>query len=336
MRGRKKIEASELSKAERPEEYDSHEANCRCTSDAPTTSRREFLTRTGAGFGSLALSALLAGQSGAAEHKPSVVIDPTRPLAARRPMLAPRAKNVIFLFMYGGPSSMDLFDHKPLLKELHGKPVPGSFKKQDKVGGVFNACKDELMSGPWEWKQHGKSGLWVSDLLPHTAKHVDDLCVIKSMVSDSSNHAPATFQMNTGVVLGGKPSMGSWVTYGLGTQNQNLPGYVLLFKVAGLGGSANWSNGFLPAAFQGTQFRHEGPPVLDLQPPAEMANVQRSTIDAIQAFNRKHLQSHPWSARPGRPDCKLRTGVPDAKRGDGCRRPVHRIERHLSAVRPGR
>ena len=265
----------------------------RCTSDAPTTNRREFLTRTGAGFGSLALSALLASESGASERKPAVKIDPARPLALRPPQLPAKAKNVIFLFMYGGPGSMDLFDYKPTLQELHGKPVPASFKKQDKVGGVFNACKDELMGGPWKWKQHGQSGLWVSDLLPHTAQHADDLCVIKSMVSDSSNHAPATFQMNTGVILSGKPSMGSWVTYGLGTKNQNLPGYVLLFKVAGLGGSGNWSNGFLPAAFQGTQFRHEGPPVLDLQAPPELANVQRSTIDGIQAFNRKHLQSHP-------------------------------------------
>lgn len=263
-----------------------------CTSDAPTTNRREFLRRTGAGFGSLALQAMLAQHAQADSRKPSVVFDPSCPLTARRPPLTPRAKNVIFLFMYGGPSSMDLFDHKPVLRDLHGKPVPASFKKQDAVGGVFNNCKDELMAGPWEWRQHGQSGLWVSDLLPHTAKHADDLCVVKSMMSDSSNHAPATFQMNTGVILSGKPSMGSWVTYGLGTENQNLPGFVLLFKVAGLGGSGNWSNGFLPAAFQGTQFRHEGPPVLDLQPPAEFASVQRSTVDAVQAFNRMHLQSH--------------------------------------------
>ena len=269
------------------------DSNRGCTSDPPAGTRREFLRRAGAGFGTVALSALLASQSKAAEHMPAVVIDLTRPLAERRPMLPAKAKNVIFLFMYGGPSSMDLLDHKPLLAELHGKPVPESFKKHDQVGGVFSACKDELMGGPWEWKQHGKSGLWMSDLMPHLARHADDLCVIKSMVSDSSNHAPATFEMNTGVVLSGKPSMGSWVTYGLGTHNQNLPGFVLLYKVAGLGGSANWSNGFLPAAFQGTQFRHEGPPVLDLQPPAGLAGVQRSTIDGIQAFNRRHLQAHP-------------------------------------------
>jgi hypothetical protein len=263
------------------------------TSTAPAPSRRDFLRHAGAGFGQLALTALLASRAGAAAHRPAVAIDPASPLAPRPPQFPARARNVIFLFMYGGPSSMDLFDYKPRLQELHGKPVPASFKQRDKVGGVFGACKDELMGGPWQWRRHGEGGLWVSDLLPHTARHADDLCLIRSMVSDSSNHAPATFQMNTGVVLSGKPSMGSWVTYGLGSANQNLPGFVVLYKVAGLGGSANWGNGFLPAAFQGTPFRHEGAPVLDLQPPAELAGVQRSTLDAIQALNRKHLRSHP-------------------------------------------
>src|SRR5687767_4951379 len=269
---------------------------CELPTPGPAASRREFLTRAGAGFGGLALSAMLASQARAApapEFHQTTVRDPLTPLAPRRPHFPARAKNVIFLFMYGGPSQVDLFDYKPLLQELHGKPVPESFKKKDKVDGVFGACKDELMNGPWKWRQHGRSGLWVSDLLPHTARLADDLCLVKSMYCDSSNHAPATYQMNTGVVLSGKPSMGSWVTYGLGSANQNLPGYVLLFKVAGLGGSPNWGNGFLPAAFQGTQFRHEGPPVLDLQPPADFAAVQRSTIDAAQAFNRRHAAVRP-------------------------------------------
>src|SRR5262249_46925612 len=150
------------------------------------------------------------------------------------------------------------------------------------------------MAGPWKWLRHGQSGLWVSDLLPHTARHADDLCVIRSMHCESSNHAPATYQMNTGVTITGKPSMGSWITYGLGSANQNLPGFVLLFKVAGLAGSANSSNPFLPAASQGTRFRHEGAPVLDLDPPTEAAAAQRSTLDALQEFNRKHA-----AARPG-------------------------------------
>lgn len=168
--------------------------------------------------------------------------------------------------------------------------MPASFRKSDRVGAATGST-DKLMAGPWKWKQHGKSGLWVSDLLPRTAEHADDLCVVRSMQSESSNHAPATYQMNTGATITGEPSMGSWITYGLGSENQDLPGYILLFKVAGLGGSANWGNAFLPAAFQGTPFRHEGPPVLDLDPPGELASTQRSTIDLIQGLNRRHREA---------------------------------------------
>ena len=262
--------------------------------DSLLASRRDFLVRSGVGFGSVALAAMLAGESRAADAR-ATTIDPLNPLRERLPHVAPRAKQVIFLFQYGGPSTFDLLDYKPELITLNGKPVPESLKQHpDKVGGVFNHCKDELMAGPWKWAQHGESGQWVSDLLPHTARHIDDLCQVRSMFSESSNHAPATYLMNTGAILGGKPSLGSWVTYGLGSINQNLPGFVLLYKVGGLGGSANWSNAFLPAAFQGTQFRHEGSPVLNLQPPNELAAVQRSTLDLAQALNRQHA-----AARPG-------------------------------------
>jgi len=259
----------------------------------PVNSRRDFLFRAGAGFGGIALAGLMAEAARADGAKARPIIDPTRPLAARPPHFAPKAKRVIFLFMYGSPSQVDTFDYKPDLLRLDGKPVPDSFKRADKVGGVFNACKDELMAGPWKWKRHGEGGLWVSDLLPETAKVADHLCVIKSMVSESSNHAPAAYQMNTGVTISGKPSMGSWITYGLGSENENLPGYVLLYKVAGMGGSANWGNGFLPAAFQGTPFRHEGAPVLDLQPPSNLAETQRSTLDLIQSLNRQHRAARP-------------------------------------------
>lgn len=255
--------------------------------------RRQFLHHSGAGFASVALSAILADEL--KEASPKVAsIDPLQPLAERMAHFAPKARQVIFLFQYGGPSTFDLLDYKPELIRLNGKPVPESFKRNpDKVGGVFNHCKDELMAGPWQWAQYGESGQWVSELLPHTAKHIDKLCQVRSMFSESSNHAPATYLMNTGAILGGKPSLGSWVTYGLGSVNQNLPGYVLLYKVGGLGGSQNWSNAFLPAAFQGTQFRHEGSPVLNLQPPGEFANVQRSTLDFAQALNRKHAAERP-------------------------------------------
>ena len=259
--------------------------------------RRDFLTRSGAGFAGLALNAMLLDELRAAHPQPPT-IDPLRPLTERPPHRAARAKQVIFLFQYGGPSTFDLFDYKPDLLTLDGQPVPASFKKNpDKVGGVFNHCKDELMAGPWKWARHGHSGHWVSSLLPHTARHIDTLCQVRSMVSESSNYAPATYLMNTGAILGGKPSLGSWITYGLGTVNENLPGFVLLYKVAGLGGAQNWSNAFLPAAFQGTHFRHDGPPVLNLRPPCEFTDTQRSTLDFLQSLNRIHA-----AGRPGVPD----------------------------------
>lgn len=255
--------------------------------------RREFFSQMGAGFAGLALGALRA-QELLAEQPMRPAIDPLSPLAERLPHFAPRAKQVIFLFQYGGPATFDLLDYKPELLKLNGQPVPESFKKNpDRVGGVFNHCKDELMAGPWQWAQHGQSGQWVSTLLPQTATQIDKLCQVRSMFSESSNHAPATYLMNTGAILGGKPSLGSWVTYGLGSANQNLPGFVLLFKVGGLGGSQNWSNAFLPAAFQGTQFRHEGSPVLNLQPPMDRIATQRSTLDFAQALNRRHAAERP-------------------------------------------
>ena len=219
------------------------------------------------------------------------------PMAPQVSAVLPRCRQVIFLFQYGGPSGFDLIDYKPELIRLHGQPVPQSLRDQkDRVGGVFQHCKDELMAGPWRWRQHGECGQWMSDLLPHTATQIDKLCQVRSMFSESSNHAPATYLMNTGAILGGKPSLGSWITWGLGSENQNLPGYVLLYKVGGLGGSANWSNGFLPAAYQGTQFRHEGDPVLNLRPGEEFVATQRDTLDLTQALNKRHA-----AARLGNP-----------------------------------
>ena len=229
-------------------------------------------------------------------------IDPLRPLAPRPPHRTGKAKNLIVLYQYGGPSQVDLFDRKPLLETLAGQPVPESIKGiSDQVGGVINHCKDSLLCPPWSWRQYGECGLWVSDRMPLTAQHADRLCVVRSMHGDSSNHAPATYQMNTGSILGGKPSLGSWLTYGLGSENANLPGYVMLFEVGGLGGSANWSNAFLPAAYQGTRFRHDGQALANLEPPPGFAPVQRSTLDLTQAFNRGHL-----AGRPGQPDLEGR------------------------------
>jgi hypothetical protein len=263
--------------------------------------RRRFLNCSGAGFAGLALNALMGrqvhGQEGAeakdsASHEEGIAIDPAAPLRERPPMRPAKAKQVIFLFQYGGPASFDLFDYKPKLIENHEGPVPSFVRKRSgPFESIVTGCKETLLAGPWKWNQHGESGRWVSDLLPHMAKHVDKMCQIRSMTSDSSNHAPATYLINTGTILGDKPSLGSWVTYGLGSANQNLPGYVLLYDVGGFGGSANWSNAFLPAAFQGTQFRYQGAPVLNLLPDASVAATQRSTLDLTQALNQIHLQS---------------------------------------------
>ncbi len=222
------------------------------------------------------------------------VIDSLNPYAAREPHFAPRAKSVIFLFMVGGPSHVDTFDYKPALQKLGGKPVPESLRKAveaTRFANVFHGCKDELLASPFQWKQHGQAGLWVSELYPNLARHVDDLCFIHSVQAESNNHGPASYQLHTGDVRPGKASLGSWVTYGLGTENQDLPGYVLLFEAGPLGGAANYSNGFLPAAFQPTRLRDKGTPVLDLLPPEEFAGGQRASLDLIRALNLKHRDS---------------------------------------------
>jgi hypothetical protein len=256
-------------------------------------SRRQFLSRMGCGFGGLALEALMRGE---ARAKTAVQIDPVAPMRARLPHIAPKAKSVIFLFMVGGPGSMDTFDYKPLLQKMGGKKVPESWKKsvqQTRFANIFHGCKEELLPSPWEFKPYGQSGLMVSSLFEHTAQHADDLCVIHSMQANSNNHAPASIQLHTGEITGGKASLGSWVTYGLGSENQNLPGYVLLFDAGPLGGATNYSNGFLPAAFQGTRLRDKGVPVLDLLPPEEFAAGQERTFAAMKELNLLHRATRP-------------------------------------------
>ncbi|MEI6537696.1 MAG: DUF1501 domain-containing protein [Verrucomicrobiaceae bacterium] len=257
-------------------------------------SRRDFLSRAGNGFGALALSALMRMDARAAV--PAVSIDPVNPFLPRKPHFAPKAKSVIFLHMVGGPSQVDTFDYKPVLQKLDGQPVPDSIRQailKTRHSNVFVDCKN-LMASPYKFSQHGKSGLWVSELYPNLANHVDDLCFINSMQADSNNHAPASYQMHTGETVPGKASLGAWITYGLGTENQNLPGYVVLFEGGPYGGAANDSNGFLPAAFQGTRLRDKGAPVLDLLPPSKFADGQRASLDLVHELNMKHR-----AARPG-------------------------------------
>lgn len=267
-------------------------------------SRRYFLGQMGAGFGAVALSAMGQLQARAVGARATVEVDALNPFKSRPPHFAPRARSVIFLFMVGGPSQVDTFDYKPELQNLNGKPVPDSIKKAvqaTRFANVFHGCKEELMASPYKFSQHGQSGLWVSELYPQVAGHADDLCVIHSMQADSNNHAPASYQMHTGDIRPGKASLGSWVTYGLGTENQDLPGYVMLFEAGPLGGAANYSNGFLPPAFQPTRLRDTGAPVLDLLPPPEFSEGQRASLDLIRELNLKHR-----STRPGFTDLDAR------------------------------
>ncbi len=253
------------------------------------SSRRDFLASTGAGFGALVLEAMLrAEQSG-------ITIDAVKPQQPRPPHTLGKAKGVIFLNMVGGPSQVDTFDFKPELQKLHGKPVPDSIREAvlaTRFKNVFVDCRD-LMGSPYEFRQYGGSGMWVSELFPHLAEHVDDLCFIHSMQAQSNNHGPASYQLHTGSTLSGKPSMGSWITYGLGADNQNLPSYVTLFEAGPFGGAANYTNAFLPAAFQPTRLRSEGTPVPDLIPPKSAAASQRSALDLIHQLDMKHRDSRP-------------------------------------------
>jgi hypothetical protein len=259
-------------------------------------SRRRLLQSAGTGLGWCALQSILAKPCGGSEPSGSRVIDPLRPFAARPTDFAPRAKSVIFLFMVGGPSQVDTFDFKPTLQRLDGKVVPESLRtavEATRHANVFHGCKPELMACPYRFSQFGESGTWVSELFPNVAKHVDDLAIIYSMQADSNNHAPASYQLHTGDVRAGKASLGSWVTYGLGTENEDLPGYVVLFDAGPLGGASNYSNGFLPPAFQPTRLRDQGLPVLDLHPPDSFKSGQRQSIDLLQELNRNHRNAHP-------------------------------------------
>ncbi len=256
-------------------------------------SRRRLLG-LGAGFGAVALAGL--EQLAAREAGPAVALDPLNPFLPRTPHFTPRATSVIFLYLVGGPSSMDSFDYKPELQRLHGKPVPESIKKAVEAtrhANVFHGCKEELMGSPFSFAQYGETGQWVSELWPNVARHVDDLCFIHSLQAESNNHAPASYQFHTGDVRAGKASLGSWVTYGLGSENADLPGYVTLFDAGPLGGGANYSNGFLPPAFQPTRFRDVGTPVLDLATPDEFSKGQRESLDLIRALNLRHRAQRP-------------------------------------------
>jgi hypothetical protein len=251
--------------------------------------RREFFWEAGASFTGLALSGLLdqgffAGQTHAATGVPFA-----NPLAAKPAMFAPQAKSVIFLFMYGGPSHVDTFDYKPALYPLDGKTI------QVKTKGRGGERSESRAVGPkWQFKQYGECGKWVSDLFPHIAQHVDDIAFIHSMTADSPIHGSAMLQMNSGKIQSGAPCLGSWVNYGLGTVNGNLPGFVVMLDPTGgpISGAKNWSSGYMPATYQGTILRSKGAPILDLAPPLDMPlEAQRAMLDALREANTAHLLS---------------------------------------------
>ncbi|MBL8870048.1 MAG: DUF1501 domain-containing protein, partial [Planctomycetaceae bacterium] len=213
--------------------------------------RRQFLCRSGGGFGALALASLLKGNSNGAEG--------TSPLK-------PRAKRVIFLFMEGGPSHIDLFDPKPLINKLAGQSLPESF------GDVITSMgesRSPILPCKRKWKQHGEGGIWISDWLPHLTRHADDIAVIRSCWADGINHSAGVCQMNTCSILGGRPSLGSWVSYGLGTENEDMPAYVVMQdnRSSVVNGPRNWGAGFMPASYQGIRIQEGNDPIPHLNPP---------------------------------------------------------------------
>lgn len=249
-------------------------------------SRREFLWEVGGGFAGLAMVDLLSRSGVAQAGLPDAKRMPVSSLAPRPPHLRARAKRVVFLFMNGGPSQVDTFDPKPALTRWHGKPYGGDAK----VGSNGRAI-GHLMQSPFEFKRHGQSGLEISSLFPHTAKFADDLCVIRSMHSDTAAHASGCLQMNSGRVFIGHPSLGAWITYGLGLENENLPGFVVMTDPRGgpIGSASNWSAGYMPAAYQGTLFRSTGSPLLDLATPAGTTDrTQRHALDVLKELNTQH------------------------------------------------
>jgi hypothetical protein len=240
--------------------------------------RREFFTQSGSGLASIALAAMLAEEGHAAT---------TDPLAPKKPHVTPKAKNIIWCFMEGGPSQVDLFDPKPLLSELAFKPVPDSFRPGELLTAQGARPSDGLMPTRRTFKQHGQSGLWISDWLPHIAEHADDLAVIRSCQSDAVNHVGGVCQMNTGDILAGRPSLGAWLTYGLGSANRNLPTFVVMQDDKEILGSVqNYSSGFLPATYQGSLFRQGDTPILNLKPPMGTTDPQqRNKIGLLENLN---------------------------------------------------
>lgn len=246
--------------------------------------RREFLSTVGGGFPALALTGLL-GQEGV--FRSARAATAVNPLAEQAPMYRGKAKSVIFLFMYGGPSHIDTFDYKPKMTGMDGKTIE---VKTFGRGGKKN--EGRIVEPKWKFRQYGECGKYVSDLFPQVGSCVDDIAFIHSMTADSPIHGSALLMMNSGSLISGHPSLGSWVNYGLGSVNENLPGYVVMLDQSGgpISGARNWTSGFMPASYQGTVFRSQGSPILNLKNVNGMADrEQRMLIDSLNHLNSEHL-----------------------------------------------
>jgi hypothetical protein len=256
-------------------------------------SRRDFMFQTGGGISGLALAYLL-NQDGllrAASNSCATNSPVPSPLTARKPQFPPRATSVISMFMSGGVSHVDTFDPKPALSKYSGKPLEG---KGDII--VRQGNPGPLMPSPFSFKKYGQSGMDVSEIFPHIATKVDELAFLRSVKGQSNDHVQAHYELLTGMIRAGFPSVGTWVTYGLGSENQNLPGFVVIYDARGgpIGGSATWSSGFMPASYQGTVFRSSGVPIIDLKPPDSVApEQQRARLDLLGKLNEMDAQKYP-------------------------------------------
>ncbi len=258
-------------------------------SEKTQPSRREFLARAGNGFGIVALADLLGSQTSLAA--PLDLDRAANPYAVRVPHHAPRAKRCLFLYMPGGPSHIDLFDPKPRVAAMNGQPLPFAKPRLER------AKTGNLLASPWKFKKHGACGTEISELLPHLAAHADDLCVIRSMVADNINHTGAALQMNTGEQAFSRPSLGSWLVYGLGTENQNLPAFVVVSPAAVFQGAQLWSSSFLPSSYQGTLVRDLSHPIANLSDPSSDAFTQRAKLAAIGQLNHLHKRDRMFDSQ---------------------------------------
>ncbi len=254
--------------------------------------RRHFFGNCALGLGSLGLASLLS-------DGPLRAADPPRgdgPLMPRQPHFAPKATSVIFLFMAGGPSQLEMFDYKPELQARNGQPIPDSFIKNKRFAfmDMFTKQVPKLLGSRRKFTRHGQSGAYLSECLPYLGRVVDDLAIVKSVATNVFNHAPAKIFVNTGSPQFGRPSMGSWVSYGIGSASQSLPGFVVLQSGprGPRGGALNWGSGFLPTAYQGVPFRSGGEPILDLtNPPGVSASRQKQVLDAVRDLNKERLDT---------------------------------------------